>query len=178
MSPPGAYLVHGSDMLQYTMHFYHHRLMTLLHVRLFRMDLMGFSFSWELDYRNILTLLEAANLPLLATERDPSAPLVFGGGPVLTANPEPYALFFDVVLLGDGEDLLRTFVDAYAATGGVAACTTDAQRTQLLTALAQVPGVYVPRLYDVCYDGHEGHITSIQPLHRYMDCILASWFLF
>lgn len=127
---------------------------------------MGFSFSWELDYRNILNLLETANLPLLATERDPQSPLVFGGGPVLTANPEPYAAFFDVVLLGDGEDLLRAFVDAYAATGGVAACSTDVERTELLMALAQVPGVYVPRLYEACYDGDDGHITSIKPIHR------------
>lgn len=137
-------------------------------------DLMGFSFSWELDYRNILTLLENAAIPLLATERSPAAPLVFGGGPVLTANPEPYAAFFDVVLLGDGEDLLRAFTDAYAATGGVSACTTDAQRTELLTALAQVPGVYVPRLYDVSYQDDEGPIASIRPIHR-CDAVSSCW---
>ncbi len=126
------------------------------------MDLLGFSFSWELDYKNILSLLEQTGTPLLASQRPPSAPLVFGGGPVLTANPEPYAAFFDVVLLGDGEDMLRAFCDAYAATGGVVACTTPEQRIELLTALAQVPGVYVPQLYTVTYRAVDGPIERIK----------------
>lgn len=130
------------------------------------MDLVGFSFSWELDYKNILTLLEQSAIPLLAKERGPSAPLVFGGGPVLTANPEPYAAFFDVVLLGDGEDMLRAFVDAYAATGGVGGCTTPEQRLELLMALSQVPGVYVPRLYTVTYHAVDGPIMGIEPIAR------------
>jgi radical SAM superfamily enzyme YgiQ (UPF0313 family) len=68
-----------------------------------QIDLLGFSFSWELDYANILAMLEAASIPIKATDRGPEHPLIFGGGPVLTANPEPYADWFDVVLLGDGE---------------------------------------------------------------------------
>ena len=61
----------------------------------------GFSLSWELDYANLLELLERLGVPLRAAERGDAHPLVFGGGPVLTANPEPYADFFDVVLLGE-----------------------------------------------------------------------------
>ena len=76
-------------------------------------ELLGFSLSWELDYINILTLLEELEIPLWAVERSPHHPLVFGGGPVLTANPEPFADFFDVILLGDGEDLLGNFIEAY-----------------------------------------------------------------
>ena len=57
-------------------------------------DLVGFSFAWELDYSNLLTLLEQLHIPIQAADRDDSHPLVFGGGPVLTANPEPYADFF------------------------------------------------------------------------------------
>lgn len=57
-------------------------------------ELVGFSFSWELDYSNILTLLEQLQIPLLAKERAAEDPLIFGGGPVLTANPEPFADFF------------------------------------------------------------------------------------
>lgn len=48
-------------------------------------------------------MLEAANIPIRAVDRGPEHPLIFGGGPVLTANPEPYADWFDVVLLGDGK---------------------------------------------------------------------------
>ena len=57
-------------------------------------ELLGFSMSWELDYANILTMLEALDIPILASDRGHEHPLVFGGGPVLTANPEPFAAFF------------------------------------------------------------------------------------
>jgi hypothetical protein len=49
-------------------------------------DLLGFSLSWELDYANVLTLLERGHVPLLATERTEEHPIVFGGGPVLTVR--------------------------------------------------------------------------------------------
>jgi radical SAM superfamily enzyme YgiQ (UPF0313 family) len=72
----------------------------------------GSPLSWELDYRNILTLLETLDIPIRSEERGEKHPLVFGGGPVLTANPEPFADFFDVILLGDGETLVDDFLDA------------------------------------------------------------------
>ncbi|NEN96125.1 MAG: radical SAM protein, partial [Moorea sp. SIO3I7] len=75
-------------------------------------ELLGYSISWELDYVNILAGLEFLEIPLYSAQRDSSHPLVFGGGPVLTANPEPFADFFDVILLGDGEILLDNFIDA------------------------------------------------------------------
>ena len=120
-------------------------------------ELLGFSLSWELDYINVLTLLEQLDLPLRAAARFPHHPLVFGGGPVLTANPEPFADFFDLVLLGDGEDLLGNFIDTYQQVR-------RASRQQQLLALAQVPGVYVPSLYEVQYQDPMGAIATIQPL--------------
>ena len=69
-------------------------------------DLFGLSLSWELDGPVLLDLLERQGIPLWSHQRQESDPIVFGGGPVLTANPEPLAPFFDVVLLGDGELLL------------------------------------------------------------------------
>ena len=120
-------------------------------------ELLGFSFSWELDYVNLLNLLEALDIPIRAAHRDEADPLVFGGGPVLTANPEPFADFFDLILLGDGENLLESFIDAYREVRGAA------HQTQL-RHLAQVPGVYVPSLYEVTYDSPDGAIQSIQPI--------------
>ena len=76
-------------------------------------ELLGYSISWELDYVNILNLLEFLAIPLMSGEREDCHPLVFGGGTVLTANPEPFADFFDVILLGDGENLLDNFINAY-----------------------------------------------------------------
>ncbi|MBE9054505.1 radical SAM protein [Sphaerospermopsis sp. LEGE 08334] len=119
-------------------------------------EILGFSMSWELDYVNIFNLLESLNIPLRASHRTENHPLVFGGGPVLTANPEPFADFFDVVLLGDGEILLSSFIDAYQEV-------INAQREVKLKRLAQVPGIYIPSLYDVEYFSNDGEIKSIHP---------------
>lgn len=120
-------------------------------------DLLGFSLSWELDYRNVLSLLEFLAIPRRAADRGEEHPLVFGGGPVLTANPEPFADFFDVILLGDGEQLLDSFLDRMAAVA-------PADRATQLKELAQIPGVYIPALYQVTYDGPTGSMVSVEPL--------------
>ncbi|MEL6260609.1 MAG: radical SAM protein [Cyanobacteria bacterium J06626_6] len=122
-----------------------------------RAELMGFSLSWELDYVNVLTLLENQQLPLRSVQRTAGHPLVFGGGPVLTANPEPFAAFFDVILLGDGETLLHDFLDGYNQVR-------TADRMAQLRALAQIPGVYVPALYEVTYLDATGPIAAIAPI--------------
>jgi radical SAM superfamily enzyme YgiQ (UPF0313 family) len=120
-------------------------------------ELVGFSFSWELDYTNIFNLLESLDIPLNSAQRDDNHPLVFGGGPVLTANPEPFADFFDVILLGDGENLLDNFIDAYKQVR-------TSNRATKLRQLAQIPGVYVPSLYAVTYHGKDGTIKAIEPI--------------
>ncbi|MEM6447470.1 MAG: radical SAM protein [Cyanobacteria bacterium P01_D01_bin.123] len=121
-----------------------------------RARLMGFSVSWELDYINILNLLEQDGIPLRAAERGDEHPLVFGGGPVLTANPEPFADFFDVVLVGDGEELLHEFIDAYQEVKG-------SDRLAQLKYLARIPGIYVPQLYDPVYESATGAVQDCQP---------------
>jgi radical SAM superfamily enzyme YgiQ (UPF0313 family) len=120
-------------------------------------ELVGFSFSWELDYINILNLLETLAIPLESCDREDKHPLVFGGGPVLTANPEPFAAFFDLILLGDGEELIDRFIDAYKE---VRFCDRQTQ----LRHLASVPGVYVPSLYEVNYGDRDGEIKAIEPI--------------
>ncbi|MBE9042640.1 radical SAM protein, partial [Oscillatoriales cyanobacterium LEGE 11467] len=120
-------------------------------------ELLGFSLSWELDYGNLLALLERLNLPTRSNLRDEAHPIVFGGGPVLTANPEPFADFFDVILLGDGENLLGDFIEAYKEARGKS-------RSHQLRQLARVPGVYVPSLYEVTYHSPTEAIASITPI--------------
>ena len=120
-------------------------------------ELLGFSMSWELDYVNIFNLLESLEIPIRANSRNQNHPLVFGGGPVLTANPEPYAEFFDVILLGDGENLLGDFIDTYKKVR-------NADREAQLKTLAQVPGIYIPSLYIIEYITPDGEIKSINPI--------------
>ena len=117
-------------------------------------DLFGLSLSWELDGPVLLDLLEQQNIPIWSADRGDADPLVFGGGPVLTANPEPLAPFFDVILLGDGEELLPRFIDALQACR-------DGRRSERLQHLASVPGVYVPALYAPRYDSN-GHLRAIE----------------
>jgi radical SAM superfamily enzyme YgiQ (UPF0313 family) len=142
------------------------RLFTDTHEQLPRKpELVGFSMSWELDYVNILNLLESLEIPITTSTRDNNHPIVFGGGPVLTANPEPFADFFDVILLGDGEDLLGNFINAYKEVR-------NASRQIQLKALAQVPGIYVPSLYEVEYHTLDGAIKSIQPISSEIPAIV------
>ena len=119
------------------------------------LDLFGLSLSWELDGPVLLDLLEQQRIPIWAGERDDADPIVFGGGPVLTANPEPLAPFLDAVLLGDGELLLPAFVDALQECR-------QAPRAERLRRLAAVPGVYVPSLYVPRY-GSNGRLLGVEP---------------
>ena len=120
------------------------------------LDLFGLSLSWELDGPVLLDLLEQERIPIWADDRGDNDPIVFGGGPVLTANPEPLAPFFDALLLGDGELLLPAFIDALQACRG-------APRAERLRRLAQVEGVYVPSLYAPRYNA-DAELLAVEPI--------------
>ncbi len=117
-------------------------------------ELVGFSFPWELDYPHIFNLLEQLHIPLLSHQRNNQHPLVFGGGPVLSANPEPFANFFDVILLGDAEELIPNLLDNYQEIR-------HHDRPEKLLKLAQIPGVYVPQFYQPIYESITGAMQTI-----------------
>ncbi len=112
-------------------------------------DILGFSLSYELGATNILEMLSLAQIPLTWLERESDQyPLIFAGGQTATSNPEPYADFFDLLVMGDGEGLLPEI--GLVLEEGKAA---GLSRTELLLDLAQIPGVYVPQFYDRQPDG-------------------------
>ena len=112
-------------------------------------DILGFSLSYELGATNILEMLDLADIPLSWPERTAGDyPFIFAGGQTATSNPEPYADFFDFIALGDGEELLPE-IGLVIEEGKAARLSQE----KLLLDLAQVPGVYVPRFYDVAEDG-------------------------
>ncbi|QGZ91567.1 TIGR03960 family B12-binding radical SAM protein [Microcystis aeruginosa] len=112
-------------------------------------DILGFSLSYELGATNILEMLDLAAIPLTWRARDSgNYPLIFAGGQTATSNPEPYADFFDFIALGDGEELLPE-IGLILEEGKLA----NLSKEELLLDLAQIPGVYVPRFYDVTPGG-------------------------
>lgn len=119
-------------------------------------DLLGFSLSWELDYVGLFDQFKFLDIPRRAKNRTSMHPLIFGGGPVLTANPEPFSDFFDIILLGDGENTLPAFVRSYSKNRHL-------PREELLFELSKIDGVYIPELYDVKYESKVGPINSISP---------------
>lgn len=123
-----------------------------------RSSLIGFTLSWELDYANVLSVLQRAGVPLLARERGEEHPLIFGGGPVLTANPEPFAEIFDVVLLGDAEITIPSLLNSYRESRS------EKSRAELLKKLSRSAGLYVPSLYEYVLEENAGPIKQIRPL--------------
>ncbi len=105
-------------------------------------DVFAFSVSFEWDYTNVLTLLRLAGIPLRAVDRTERHPLIVIGGAVTFVNPEPLALFADVIAAGEGEALVPALVEAVGAS---------ASRPALLRQLAAKRGYYIPSFYDVDY---------------------------
>jgi radical SAM family uncharacterized protein len=107
-------------------------------------DILAFSVSFEQDYVNILEMLRLAGIPADKGERGPDDPLVVLGGICSFFNPEPLADFFDIVIVGEGEEVAGEFIDCYRENRGKG-------RRELLRAVGRIPGVYVPEFYDVLY---------------------------
>jgi len=117
------------------------------HTPLIQFDIIGFSLLYELNYTNILTILDLAGIPLLARDREKGFPLVVGGGPC-TCNPEPLADFFDAFVIGDGEEVALEMAEAWLACQR--AGSTD--KAEVLDAWSSITGVYIPTRFPVRYD--------------------------
>ena len=121
-------------------------------------DIIGFSLGYEQTYTNVLEMLALAGLPVLASERTDSHPLIIAGGSC-SLNAEPMADFIDLFVLGEGEEVLNELIDLYRELKPV---TGRMSRAEFLRAAVRVPGVYVPSLYHVDYHP-DGTVASIQP---------------
>ncbi len=116
-------------------------------------DVFAFSVSFEWDYTNLLTMLRLAGMPVYASQRTERHPLVVIGGAVTFVNPEPLALFADVIAAGEGETLIPALARAMRGTES---------RDELLRTLTQERGFYIPSFYDVRYGG-DGIVESFDP---------------
>ncbi|MGE5255382.1 MAG: TIGR03960 family B12-binding radical SAM protein [Hyphomicrobiales bacterium] len=118
------------------------------HTPLGDFDIIGFSLLYELNYTNVLTMLELAGIPWLAAEREPIHPFVVAGGPC-TCNPEPVADFFDAMVVGDGEEVVVELARAWLAWKEAG----SRDRQALLKRWSELEGVYIPGFFEARYDG-------------------------
>ncbi len=119
-------------------------------------DFLGITLQYEMCYTNILQVLDLAQIPLLAKDRDDTHPIVIGGGPC-SYNPEPIADFFDIFYIGEGETSYEQLINVYRENrknGG--------SRYDFLKMACQIGGIYVPAFYDVEYN-EDGTIKSFEP---------------
>ncbi len=121
-------------------------------------DIIGFSLGYELTYTNVLNMLDLAQIPVFASERNDSHPVVIAGGSC-ALNPEPMADFIDFFVIGDGEEVLFELLDSFRdwkrEGKGV-------PKKELFRQVATIPGIYVPGLYQVEYQT-DGSFKSITP---------------
>lgn len=115
------------------------------------LDLFAFSFSFELDFLSIFKILDKFNIPFRAKDRDDSYPLICAGGPVVTANPEPFAEMFDFVDLGDAENKSKKITDTIRLNRGKS-------KAEILKELSKIDGIYVPSLTKC---NEEGVLTDL-----------------
>lgn len=136
-------------------------------------DAVGFTLQYEMSYSNILNMLDLGRIPLRYWERNDDDPLIFMGGPC-AYNVEPLADFVDVVILGEGEEVNLAFYQALAkhkeARGG------RMDKAVLLEELLAIPGLYIPRFYDVAYH-EDGTIASFAPNHPQALAVIHKQYL-
>ena len=118
-------------------------------------DFIGFTMQYELSYTNVLNMLDLAGIPIFAKDRTQElTQIVIAGGPCV-CNPEPLADFFDIFVLGEGEEVNLELMDLYHEMKK-----NGASRDDYLRKAAQIEGVYVPKFYSFVYkdDGTIDHM--------------------
>ncbi len=126
-------------------------------------DLIGFSLPYETLYTNVLNILDVAGIPLRSAERGDAHPLIIAGGHACF-NPEPMHAFIDAFVIGEGEEVIHAILDCLKSQIQPPGLSTSKfqNRENALLALAKIPGVYVPRFYDVTYQ-EDGTIAAVTP---------------
>ena len=121
-------------------------------------DILGFSIQYELCYTNVLNMLDLAGIPLLSSERDESHPIIMAGGPC-TYNAEPIADYFDLCMIGEGEEVIDELVTLYKEHKK-----RGFKKADYLHDAAKIEGVYVPSLYTPSYH-EDGTLASVTPVY-------------
>lgn len=134
-------------------------------------DLVGFTLPYETLYTNALNILDLAGIPVRSADRDETHPIIIAGGHS-TMNPEPMHAFIDAFVIGEGEEVIHDIINVSMSlrakrsnplANEEIASTPTASRNGILKALAKIPGVYVPSLYEAHYLD-DGTVSYIEPI--------------
>jgi len=128
------------------------------HTPLKEFDIVGFSLQYEMCYTNVLTMLDLAGIPLFASQRDETYPLIIAGG-ACGFNPEPLSEFIDMFVVGEAEEAIIEIVKKVQKFKGL-----RVKRQELLKEMTGIEGVYVPSLYEIHYNP-DGTVHSIKPVY-------------
>lgn len=123
-------------------------------------DLVGFSLQYELCYTTALKMLKLAKIPVWAKDRSESDPIIIAGGPCVY-NAEPVAEFFDLINIGEGEEVLVEISRLYIEMKENGTYTREAF---LHKAASTIEGVYIPAFYKVEYNG-DGTLKEYTPIY-------------
>ena len=134
-------------------------------VPLKQFDIIGFSLLYELNYTNMVNMLDLSDIPFFSHARSQADPFIIGGGPCM-CNPEPVANFFDAIVVGDGEAVILQMTDAWKAWQR-----TDAgDRQQLLKKWSHIKGVYIPSFFEATMDSRgKQRLMAKHADHQYVD---------
>ena len=124
-----------------------------------KFDLVAFSLQYEMCYTTTLAMLKLAGFPIWAKDRAEDCPIIIGGGPCVY-NSEPVAEFFDLINVGEGEEVLLEICHLYERMKNDGSYT----RSAFLREASHINGVYIPSLYDVSYN-EDGTIKEYKPLY-------------
>ena len=128
-----------------------------------KFDIIGFSLQYEMNYTNVLNMLDLAALPLRSSQRKEIKPLVIAGGPA-AFNPEPLADFIDLFVIGDGEEVFFELIDRYKELRS------SANKKEILKELSSIEGIYVPSLYNTIKEPSTGlrvvELTEGKPVRK------------
>lgn len=122
-------------------------------------DILGITLPYETLYTNALNLLDISGIPVYASERTEEHPLIIAGGHAML-NPEPMAPFLDAVVVGEGEEVIQEIISTVKSWKQV-----FSPRSELLTELARIPGVYIPGFYEP-ENNSSGQYTGLKPLRQ------------
>lgn len=132
-------------------------------------DILAFSLSFELDYLNLLKIIELGKIPVFSKERNSNHPLIIAGGPCAFFNPEPLAEIVDIFFIGEGEKMVVTACQKY-----IQLLEQGVTREEILLSLAQLPGVYVPSFYHPIYQ-QDGTLEVIERLAPVPEKVERQW---